>query len=99
MRRLADLWAGRLPLAEAFWVWAVGVGLVLNLAATAASLAALADGLPAAVVVALHLLPVPANVALAVAVWRSATAYEGSTFWADGARVSAIGWAGLLMLI
>lgn len=99
MRRLGDLWAGRLPLAEAFWVWAVGVGLALNLAATAASLGALAAGLPAGLAVALHLVPAPANVALVVAVWRSADAYEGPRHWAEGARVSAIGWVGLLMLI
>ena len=99
MRRLGDLWAGRLPLAEAFWVWLVGAGLALNVAATALSLGALAADLPAAVALALHLAPAPVDVALAIAVWRSARAYEGPAFWADGARVSAIGVAGLLVLV
>ena len=99
MSRLGALWAGRLPLAEAFWVWAIGVGLMVNVAATALGLGALAAGLPALVAVALHLVPAPANVALAIAVWRSARHYDGPRHWAEGAQVSAIGWAGLLMLV
>ena len=99
MSRLGDLWAGRLPLVEAFWVWAVGVGLAVNLAATALTLGALSAGLPPAAAVAAHLVPAPVNVALAIAVWRSAGRYEGPRRWAEGARVSAVGWAGLLMLL
>lgn len=99
MSRLGALWAGRVALAEAFWLWAVAGGLVLNLAFTALTFAVLAADLPGAVAVAAHLAPAPANVALAVAVWRSAARYEGPRHWAEGARVSAVAWAGLLMLI
>lgn len=99
MTRPGDLWAGRLPLGEAFWVWLVGVGLAVNVATTGLGLAALAADLPGAVALAFHLAPAPLNVALAVAVWRSARGYEGPAFWADGARVSAIGWAAFLMLV
>ena len=99
MRRLGELWAGRVPLAEAFWTWAVGVGLAVNLAATVVSLGALAGEMPAAVAVAFHLAPTPVNVGLAVAVWRSAGAYEGPQHWADAARAGAVAWAGLLMLL
>ena len=38
MSRLANLWAGRLPLAEAFWTWSVAGVLVGALADPAASL-------------------------------------------------------------
>lgn len=99
MSRLGALWAGRLPLAEAFWLWAVAGGLALNLAASALTLAALAAGLPGGLAVAVHLLPAPVNAVLAVGVWRSAARYEGPHHWAEGARVSAVAWAGLLMLI
>ncbi len=99
MRRLADLWAGRLPLAEAFWVWAVGCGLVLNLAATFLMLAVLTAELPAALALALNFAPAPANVALAIAVWRSANAYEGPQHWADAGRAAGVAWAAFLMLV
>lgn len=99
MRRLADLWHGRLPLAEAFWVWAVCAGLILNVAATALMLAALAADLPGGVALAVHLVPAPYNVAVAIAVWRSAGRYEGPQFWADMARTGAIAWAICLMLL
>lgn len=48
---------------------------------------------------AFHLAPAPINLALAVAVWRSAGTYEGPRQWVEAARVSAIGWTGLLMLL
>ena len=99
MSRLPDLWHGRLPLSEAFWVWAIGIGLALNLAATSAMLALVAADLPAGLALGVHLLPVPYNVAVGVGVWRSAGSYEGPPFWADLARVAAIAWAALLMLL
>lgn len=99
MSRLGDFWAGRLPLAEAFWTWAVAGGLALNVAATGLTLAALAAELPPALAVAVHLAPAPLNVALAVAVWRSAARYDGPRAWAEAARAAAVAWAALLMLI
>lgn len=99
MRRLADLWAGRLPLGEAFWIWAVGVGLALNVTASAAMLGMLAVDLPGALALAIHLAPAPYNVAVAIAVWRSAAAYEGPPGNAAAARVAVLAWAAFLMLI
>ena len=99
LARLADLWHGRLPLAEAFWVWAVGVGLALNLTTTTLMLAALAADLAAGVALAVHLLPAPYNVAVAVGVWRSAGRYEGPQVWADMGRAGAIAWAAFLMML
>ena len=31
MAKLRSLWLGELPLGEAFWTWAIGIGLVVNL--------------------------------------------------------------------
>lgn len=99
MSRLADFWNGRLPLAEAFWVWAVFVGLTLNVAATGLTLAALAAQLPPAAALAIHLAPAPLDVALAVGVWRSAGRYAGPRHRADMARAAAVVWAGVLTLV
>jgi hypothetical protein len=99
VRRLADLWAGRLPLGEAFWIWAVGVGLALNVAASAAMLGMLAAGLPGALALAVHLAPAPYNLAVVVAIWRSAAAYDGPPGNAAAARVAVVVWAAFLMLI
>ena len=93
MRALSDLWAGRLPLAAAFWTWAVLVGIAVNGLATAGTLAVLAADLPAALAVSVHLLPVPYNVACVVGVWRSAGRYGGPTYWAEAARIGVLVWA------
>lgn len=98
MRKLADLWAGRLPLAEAFWTHAVLIGLAVNLAATAASLGALAAGLSAALVLAIHLAPLPYTLACATGVWRSAGRHPGPELWAQTARAAVLIWSVLLVL-
>lgn len=99
MSRLGDVLAGRLPLAETFWTWAVGLGLAVNVAATALSLAALAADLPPAAALALHFAPVPCNIALVVAVWRSAARYAGPRRRAEAARMAVVAWAALLTLL
>ena len=77
-RRLRDLWAGRLPLADAFWTYNVFWGLLLNIGATIAAFAILVawkeanPSVAAAFSVALHLLPIPYNAIVLVGVWRSA---------------------------
>jgi len=99
VRALADLWAGRLPLGTAFWIWGVFVGLTVNFAATAATMAVLAAGLPGSAAVAVHLVPLPYNIITAVGIWRSAGNHDGARFWADMARVAAVALAVGLTLI
>ena len=93
------LWKGHLPLARAFWEHAVFYVSLANFCATVAALAALAAGLPAAVAIAIFLLPVPYVVAAIVGVWRSADADTGPPHWATLARVAAVGWGGFMTLI
>lgn len=85
---LRNLWAGRLPLRDAFWTYAVFWGLLINVAAGVAALAlivadkaaapAAAPGVAAGatmlslLAVAVHLAPLPYNVIALVGVWRSA---------------------------
>ncbi len=76
-RRLSDLWNGRVPLARVFWDWAVIYGSFANLLATGAALTMIVLGWPALLAVAVHFLPVPYNLLMVVAVWRSAARYAG----------------------
>ena len=53
------LWNGQIPLARAFWEYAMLWGTTLNIAATAGALAGFALGLPDVLAFAVHLLPLP----------------------------------------
>jgi hypothetical protein len=104
--RLADLWAGRLALPTAFWHWMVFWGFLINLVATIGSLAVLvaAGGVApqawaAALSVALHLLPVPYNIACLVGVWRSAGHPDVEPTPRLVSRAAAIVWTGGMLLI
>jgi hypothetical protein len=92
------LWAGDEPLSRAFWEFAICYGLALNLATTLASMGAAASGQPGALILALYALPLPYNLFIVVAVWRSAAHYAGRRLWADLARPFAVLWAVLLTL-
>jgi hypothetical protein len=93
------LWKGHLPLARAFWEHAVFYVALANLCATAVALGALAADLPAALAIAVFLLPVPYVVVAVVGVWRSADAYSGSQHWAMLARIAAVAWGSVMTLI
>ena len=99
MRRLSELWSGRLPLSRAFWEHAVIYGAIANLAATGASLSTLVLGFPPALALAVHLLPVPYVAATVIGVYRSADNYTGPPLWARSAEIAVIVWAGFMILI
>lgn len=96
---LFRLWRGDLPLATAFWEYAVAYGSILNLLTTFVSFAVLAMKGSTALAVALHIMPLPYNVAVVVGVWRSAARYAGERRWAEIARVAVIVWALLASLL
>ena len=87
MRKLRSLWLGELPLGEAFWTWAVMVGLLVNLASTGAFLALMMADRPLAALAVGYGPSVPYNVLVTVGVWRSAARYEGDSRQANLARV------------
>jgi hypothetical protein len=93
------LWKGHLPLARAFWEYAVFYVALANLCATVTAFAAIATDLPAALAVMIFLLPVPYIIVAIIGVWRSADAYTGPPHWATLARIAAVGWGGLMTLI
>jgi len=99
MKKLvAALWSGEVPLARAFWEYAILWGTLLNLVTTLGAFMLLeAEGQEGAAV-ALLLLPVPYNVFMLVAVWRSAARYEGPPHWAQLARAAIALWVALASL-
>ena len=90
---VARLWSGRTPLKRAFWDYAIIYGTLLNLVTTFAALMALTSGAHAAVALAIFLAPLPYNILVVVAVWRSAANYRGPAHWAKLARIIVVVWA------
>jgi hypothetical protein len=93
------LWNGNLPLARAFWEYAVVYVALVNLVTTYAAFAVMAADLPGWLALAVFLLPLPYIVMAVVGVWRSAAAYTGPQHWASLARVASVLWGGLMVLI
>ena len=87
-----QLWAGEIPLGEAFWRYAVVVGFFVNLVTSALLLALLAKDAGLVWVAVSFVLPIPYNVLAVVAVWRSAARYEGPETRADLARIVSLIW-------
>lgn len=90
MRRLRSLWLGELSLDEAFWTWAITIGLLVNLATSALFLALITADRPWAALLAGYALSVPYNALAVVGVWRSAARYPGPALHADLARVATV---------
>ncbi|MFO1154081.1 MAG: hypothetical protein U1E42_10545 [Rhodospirillales bacterium] len=94
--RVLDLWAGRLPLADAFWTYNVFWGVLLNLGATITAFAVLVVGkdtrpeLAASVSLALHVLPIPYNIVVLVGLWRSAARSAAPAFIKGIARAAGV---------
>jgi len=86
------LWSGDLPLNKAFWNYAIFWGLLLNLVTHGVFLALLLNDANSLLLALSFALPIPYNVLVIVAVWRSAGRYSGSKKWADLARVATVFW-------
>lgn len=81
-----------MPLADAFWNWAVLGGVAINALSSLVFFALLANDEAIAALLVGHFLSVPYNIVAAVGVWRSAARYQGDRRWASAARiVTAIG--------
>ena len=88
-----------MPLARAFWHWAVLVGLPFNLLATLVSLLLLAQRETAWALVVGHAATVPYNILVAVGVWRAAARYAGPRLLADLARTLTLAGAVVLSVV
>jgi hypothetical protein len=94
--RLRALWAGDLPLGEAFWVYAVSIGLSVNVATSLLFLALIAADRPLAALFVGYVCSVPYNVVATVGVWRSAARHEGVRVHAELARLVTL--VGMVLL-
>lgn len=90
--RLATLWTGEVPLGEVFWTYAVAGGLLANAIGTTLYLWALSAGASLLFIYLPMLAPIPYNLFMLVAVWRSAARYTGPRERADLARAAIILW-------
>jgi hypothetical protein len=96
---LTALWRGDFPLGQAFWHYAIAYGTIANILATAAAIAAVLAGLPDAVAIGLHFLPLPYVVVAVVGVWRSADKYREDPTWAGIAKAAVIVWGALMVFV
>jgi hypothetical protein len=90
MRKLRALWSGELPLGEAFWTFAIGIAVLVNLCTTVLFFALTTLDRPWPELLAAYLLPLPYNVVAGVGVWRSAARYQGGAVYATFARIAAL---------
>ncbi len=96
MAKLRALWSGSLPLGEAFWTYAVSVGLAINLLTFLLFLILLSWDRPIAALMVGHVFTVPYNFVALVGVWRSAARYEGERIHAHLARIVTL--VGMVLL-
>ena len=64
-------WRGLVPLPQLLWRDIIGIGTLINLVATLLALAAITQGAPSGLAVALHFAPLPYNLFLFGALWRT----------------------------
>ncbi|WP_211250265.1 hypothetical protein [Fodinicurvata fenggangensis] len=90
MNKLQALWAGDVPLGDAFWTWAVFGGLLVNISSSALLLILITLDRPWLALMAGYGFSVPYNLAVMVGVWRSADRYDGPTLHANLARGATV---------
>ena len=92
------LWAGDLPLPQAIWEYAVFYGLLINVLTDVLFYALLINDANSVLVVLAFALPIPYNIFVIVAVWRSAGRYPGPEKLRDLARLGTVVWMVVLTL-
>lgn len=87
---LRRLWRGELPLAEAFWTWAVLGGLLVNVATSIGFLGLVMAGQMIPALVVGYGMSLPYNLAVTVGTLRSAARPGVDPRWAGAARVAVV---------
>ncbi len=96
MKKICDLWYGELPLADAFWNWAVIGGFIINITSSMLFLLLVSIDHLILALIAGYLPTLPYNFVVSVGVWRSANEYRGERRWADLARLFTV--VGMIVL-
>jgi hypothetical protein len=87
---LGRLWRGEMPLADAFWTWAVTIGFIVNGSTSIACYALLVADRPVAALVVGYLLSIPFNILATVGVLRSTRRADADPALARVVRVVII---------
>jgi len=97
VRFFADRWNGDVPLGRLFWYDLLVVASAINVAATLASLGLLAAKVPLAAALGVHASPIPYNLFLAFAVWRTAERRGGglALFY----QLAAVAWLAVAFFV
>jgi hypothetical protein len=90
LRYVQDIWTGSLPLSRIFWTDMLAIGTLVNVAMTVVALLTFVAGLPVAVGVIIHFLPIPFNGLLFMGVWQSAS--RDASPWSWPAQIVAALW-------
>lgn len=89
---IKSLWAGNVPLGEAFWSYAIAYGLLLNVMTSFLFTMLLVHDTAMQWLALAFALPLPYNLLVVVAVWRSADRYAGPKQRAELARLGTVLW-------
>ena len=90
MTALVALWRGDLPLRDAFWTWAVTVGLAVNIVTSVLFLILIMQDLAWAALLVGYGMSLPYNAVATVGVWRAADRYDGPAIHGDLARSATV---------
>ena len=90
MSKLLTLWRGECALSEAFWTWAVIVGLLVNITTSLLFLVLIMRDLGWAALIIGKGTSLPYNLLALVGVWRAAARYDGPALHADLARGATV---------
>jgi hypothetical protein len=92
MKHFRRLWRGELALQDAFWMWAVLGGFLVNLFTSASFLFLIMADRPLLALLIGYGLSLPYNLMATIGVWRSAGHYDGDRQMADMAKAVTIVW-------
>jgi hypothetical protein len=99
VRAIREFACGGLPLGQAFWVWGILGGALVNLFATLATVALVAVELSPWLAALVFAAPVPWNILLVVGVWRSAQRPGVGRNLGFAAQLGIAVWAVALCLV
>lgn len=90
-------WRGDVPLRQLLWQDAVIYGTAINIATTLVAMLLFARDAPTALAVFIWFSPVPYNIFLFAAIWK--TAGSAAEPWASAARITGLLWLLVAMAI
>ena len=95
---IRDVWKGDLPLRQAIWEYAVFYGLLVNVLTDVLFYALLVNDASSVLIALAFVIPIPYNIFVVVAVWRSAGRHPRSERARDLARLGTVVWMVVLTL-